>query len=506
MRPVALGLLVVALACGGPLVTGLAAAAQTGSPKASAEAGFESFFAAYNDLLHKERFDAILEMTRQQRVPSSNHFGRSIIAVMQASAMIGLGREAEALKLVAEARRLQPTSPEPDRIFFVSALVMDRMDVAAEPLDRLIARFPDVVRELEWDYVRVFLRNEPEGADRKNEDRRIALAQMGFGGDTIRGNYMAENGVTLLMKRGDAEGARDLLPYVRQIDSVENMLIQKRYAALWPDLEQLAGPNLRRIADASVASATKRYREEPGDTERLKDLAGALRDAGRYSEAIALLDKLPKTPAEMGRADEDMAWAVNYVALALHRLGREDEADRLFAALNDAPAPEGAKASRISMKINRLGLLVDDGRFDRAAQLLNFTEEAAKTGANDYGRQVVRRLKYCTMIGLGRTKEAEVVRAELIAHSDHAPGVTLEGLLCAGDLEAAEKLALATLPKKDWFPEYFVRELQSKPLESSDPSIWRARWRELRARPAIAREFERLGRDLPQSLALLPGG
>ena len=500
MRPVAFGLAALVLSAsvssGQAPVHAAAAPLESNTPQAN----FEAFFAAYNELLHAKQYDAIREMTRMQRVPSNNYEARAMVAVMNASALIGLGRTEEAEELINDAKRLAPNSPEPSRILWLSMLVIQRFDFAADAFDRLLSKFPDVVRKLEWDHVRHLLRNQPNGQDRRNADRRIALAQIGFGGDTDRGHYLAENAVDLLVKRGDFRRAADLLPHVKQVDSIENILIQKRFSPLWPHLERLVGANLNDFAEVSLAPAAQRYRKSPGDTEALNDYLRALHNAARFRDAIALLAKLPKTSIEMAGADEDMGWAVNYVALALHRTGRADEADRLFALLNDAPIQNGRR--RISMKINRLELLVSDGRFDKALPLLDVTEQSAKTEGNKYAQQVVRRLKYCTLVGVGRRDEAAILLAELMTHTDDAPAATIEALLCAGDLDGAEQLTLATLTNKDWFPERFVRQLQAKPLSSTDPSIWQARWKDLRARPAIARAFDRLGRDMPEALLL----
>src|SRR5205085_174392 len=80
----------------------------------------------------------------------------------------------------------------------------------------------------------------------------------------------------------------------------------------------------------------------------------------------------PDSSAAMSSADEQMGWAVNNVALAMHQAGRGADADALFALLNEAPAENAGW--RVSMIINRLELLVSDGKFDEAARLLDTTE------------------------------------------------------------------------------------------------------------------------------------
>src|SRR6185369_13356802 len=157
---------------------------------------------------------------------------------------------------------------------------------------------------------------------------------------------------------------------------------------------------------------------------------------------------------------------------------------------------------RVSMKINRLELLVEDGKFEKALPLI---EPTAKTEGSPYADQLVRRLRYCTLSSLGRKDEAAKYLPDLMKHAADAPGPTIDGLLCGGDLDKAEQVALDTLGSKDkaaGFEKDFIRRLQAHRLTSDDPSVWQGRWQELRAKPAIKQAFDRLGRDLPPEFLL----
>ena len=429
-----------------------------------------------------------------------NPQGKAIVDAMRAAALLGLKRDSEARQLITEADQLAPELPDSTRIVFIGGVVSDRMDFAADALDRLIARAPDVVRDIEWDYLRYFLAHAEKDDPKRNDGRRVALARIGYGGETPQGYYLASAAVDVLVRRGDFTGAEDFLPSVREPTSIENMLIDRRYAPLWSKLEQLVGPHLQKPRDASVAAAQEAYTEAPDDHERLKNLLNALREAGRLKEAIALRSKLPRGQAEMAKADEQMGWAVNNLAYALHAAGQIDGADGLFASLNDAPIPNGDWL--INMKINRLELLVQDGKFKRALPLI---EPTAKTEGTPYADQLTRRLRYCTLTRLRRTQEAAQSLPDLMAHAKDAPSATIGGLLCAGQVDKAEELALASLKEPDEkkrleFEKDFLRNLQPQPLTADDPSVWDEGWHQLRQRPAIAAEFNRLGRDMPENL------
>lgn len=418
---------------------------------------------------------------------------RAVLQAMRAAALLGLKRNAEADKLVAEVHSLQPRDSFATEMIFLGGLVAERYDVSAIALDDFIARYPDALREVEKSYVYLTLRKAPAGA--QNEDRKIALAHISYGGE--KGDWLASEAAGILLKRGDVAGAVDLLKDIDEPTLVEDMLIDRRYAPLWPRLEEIAGPHLQKVRARLVADAQRAHDLAPDDHEKLADLANALRHSGRLDDAVALRSYIPSTGAEMAKADEQMGWLVNNVSYALRASGRGDEADRLFELLNNASMP--AETWRVSMKINRLEFLVSDGKFDRALPLI---EPTAKAQGSPYADQLVRRLRYCTLSGLGRKDDAAKYLKDLLAYAKDAPGPTIDALLCAGNVDEAERLALATLRKNDDFDDDFVRQMQQHPLSSDDASVWQGRWAELRKRPSMAKEFERLGRDMPA--AFLP--
>lgn len=461
----------------------------------SAEDQTETLIRQYFEQLHDDRFKEALKTIDRIRVDEDNNEGKALLAAMRGSALSGLKRDAEAKRQFAEAERLDPNSAAVGKMALTTSLAVKRFDIAADYFDQLIARSPDIVREISPETVWYFLRNEPKGQEQRSEDRRVALARLGYGGE--EGDYLTGEAVEILVKRGDVAGANELLPYIDDPMQIENLLIQKRLSGLWPRLEAIAGPRLEKVRAASAATAERAYAAAPDDHEKLQNLVNALRRSGRFSDAVAFRSKLPATREAMAKADDQLGWAVNNVALALGEVGRADEADQLFAMLNDVPMENGGW--RVNMKINRLELLVSDGRFEAALPLLAATEASAKADGNEYAQQLVRRMGYCIMSGLGRKDEAARLLPEMIKHAKDAPGPTIDGLVCAGELDQAEKLALESLQKPE-FESDFLRSLQARPLTSDDPSVWAQGWRELRARPAIAREFERLGRDMPEIL------
>ena len=489
-------LIAISAPANSPPPTSSAAAEQ---PVAAEASDGETLLSHYMDQLYGRRFDEALATAKKLSPDKTNRQAMAIVSAMRAGALLGLNQDSQSLKLFREADSGAPQLEFISVVQFISGLVTDKPAVALEAIDRMIARFPDTLRSLDAETVFYVLRKKPKDQQQRNDDRTVGLAQLGFGGDD--GDFLTADAVEILIKRGDLAGATDLLQYIDEPRVIEDLLTRRRFSVIWPKVEAMAGPHLENVRNSVVEKAQRAYEAAPTDTRKLSDLANALRHAGRLDAAIALRAKLPATPAGMAAADEHMGWAVNYVALALHSAGRSDEADKLFALLNDAPMKGGSW--RVSMKINRLELLVADGKFSQALPLLDVTEASAKDGGNDYARQLVRRLRYCALSGLGKADEAAKLLPDIMKRAEDARAATIDGLVCAAKFDEAEKLALTSLASSD-FESSFVRSLQHTPLTDDDPSVWSQGWQELRKRPAIAKEFERLGRDMPPALTPPP--
>ena len=460
----------------------------------------KAMIGAYYEDLFAQRFDAAFSDIKGLEADSSNLQGQAVLAAMRASALLGMKRETEARDLIAQIDQLSPKEGTARSVLFQGALLSDHMDVAADSIDVLIARFPNAARDLDWNLVRDFLDREPKGQDQKYEDRLVALARINYGGDTEVGHGRARDAAYVLANRSDFKGAAEFLPKVDDPQMFESLLVQKRYSELWPKLEEVGGKHLTNVRAEALASSERDYEAAPDDIEKLQVYLAALLHSGRLDDAITLRSKLPATSEGFAKVDEHMGWIADEIATALYSAGRGDEGDELYAMLN---APQRTDAGwRVSMIINRLNRLVAAGKFQKAATLLETTKE---TEGSAYGRQLIRQLSYCVLRKTGKEDEAAKLLPDMLSHSNDAFGPTLDGLLCAGDVDGAEQLALRALNTSDTvaregFEKEFVWAMQPVPLTDDVPTVWTKSWRDLRRRPAIAAAYERLGRDLPAGL------
>lgn len=414
--------------------------------------------------------------------PVIGSFGKWLRSVTEA----GQGRNAAAEALLTAQPNTDPAPPELQQAALPAFLIIGREDLAARLLDRLVSRGPDMVRKLPPEWVMPIVRWR-EGPRTERENRMIALSEIGYLGE--RGDWIANEAIGYLLARGDTARAISLLRFIDEPASVEDMLVIRRYESLWPAIAAQAGPGLAKSRESSVRAAEAARAEDSDNSERLVELVSAYRQARRLDDALALRNVLPADTAAMARIDEHTGWAINELALALYDAGRGDEGDALFAALNNGVP---ANPWRVGMFINRVEKLVQAGKFADALPLIAVAEKEPK---NAYAEQLLRRLRYCATARTGQAAEAAKLRSAMMAHVKDAPAPTIEGLLCTGEVDEAEKIALSKL-NDELFQDQFVRNLQKVPLSAGDASVWGG-WGLLRARPAMATAFARLGRDLP---------
>jgi hypothetical protein len=83
---------------------------------------------------------------------------------------------------------------------FSAGALTGRADEAAAGLDRLLARFPADLKEVDEWMVWQLLREQPEGSSVPADNRRIALVRAGFGEEN--GDRLTTSAIAILLKRG----------------------------------------------------------------------------------------------------------------------------------------------------------------------------------------------------------------------------------------------------------------------------------------------------------------
>lgn len=407
---------------------------------------------------------------------------------MRGIANVKRTKPADARRDFATAHALDPVSHVPARLKFLSGLWFDNIEFSSEGLDELIAVAPDSTRELEPDLVYAYLRQNKTA---HAEDQQIALADLGYQG--IRGQDMTREGIKILLARGQTQRAAEMLKHLKDVQIAQMMMIDRAYAPLWPAVEASSGDRMASVGQKQLEEIDRELEEKPDEIPVRTMRIEAYSNLNRYSDAIAAGADFATTATALKEVDQDGSWLINAHALALNKAGRRDEAQARFVALIEARPDE---LWVINLVINRLELLVANRNFDKAMALLPDTERQVSTKGSGYAKQLVRRLKICALAGMGKLPDAVALVPELEKNTNDAEGATVEGLMCAGKIEAAKALAIKILDDKDSHGEALA-SMQHGPLATSDPSLWDGYWLDLRKDPLVEAAFQRAGRDLP---------
>ena len=124
--------------------------------------------------------------------------------------------------------------------------------------------------------------------------------------------------ITQLVDRDRLDDAKPIIDKVLSPVVLVRMAIDRRFEAIWPQLEARLGPSAD-TADAKYLAATKaRFDKNPKSLIARLGYAEALNIASREPEAIAIAD-VAKTPAELAALSNREIWLVNLHATSAGR-------------------------------------------------------------------------------------------------------------------------------------------------------------------------------------------
>lgn len=248
------------------------------------------------------------------------------------------------------------------------------------------------------------------------------------------------------------------------------LLADTRLSFLWAPLEAWAGQDLTGLRDAAVTVTQRAWQagtpirapDSPVQgigrprTRALVQYADALRRAGRFTDAVALLEAERARMPLKGNWDR-LEWAAVSSMLATSIGGAGDRA-RELVLLRESDETLGDSPYRLNLRISLAARLAEAARYDEALALSESTRAAFLLGAK--GTEPVPGavlqfdwVKACALHGLGRAGEAAAVMAGIAvaAQPEHrrlAPprnrDVEERGYLCARD-----DAALASLWTRD---------------------------------------------------------
>lgn len=383
---------------------------------------------------------------------------------------------------------------------YTISLIGGEAGLAGEVFDDMLVYAPANVQAMDFDMLRPAI--VPESGDRSEamKSRIIRLAELDY--DDGRVGWFYSMAAHTLLERGDLQRALGFALRAENATSIQSMLMDRDYEPIWEALETRYRGQLQTLWDADLEE-TRRLFESGEHRDSRAQYFGALLESGRYEEVLALGEVIVPAPdAYAAIADHDVAWTVNDMAIALGRLGREDEAHALMTALVEAHKDKEESGWIVSMAINLVEILIEDGAFDQAAAYVDIADVSARENGNDYARQLVTRQRFCILSRTGAAEETvAAAREAMMAAADDALLATAESLLCAGERAAAAELLILALGQERWRSQAII-ELQPIELDRADPSDWDVALHGLRQRAAVEEAYMAVARDLPEDFVL----
>ena len=294
----------------------------------------------------------------------------------------------------------------------------------------------------------------------------------------------------LLLENNDLQRAQQVVSLVNNPYDIIAMRADLRYRPLLKS--KYFDSNAERAAHRQIEALQAAVGVQPRSLALVLTWADALVRSRRNAEAITAIDQAENRIAQSAagtRAYDDLdanySWILNTKANALRNLGRFDEAvDELQKAVE---LPHSV--DKVSQPINLAELLCGLNRPDEAVKRLPPLESASAYGkAQFYLVQLT--------VALERNDRAEVDRTlmYLREHRDDAPDALQEALLRAGELAEAQQMLLERLADPELRTATLVglQTYFERPRPPNDAE-WRARELKLGENPAVRAEILKVG-------------
>lgn len=313
---------------------------------------------------------------------------------------------------------------------------------------------------------------------------------------------IAEFAVLPALQAGKRDVALRLIDEVSDPDHYYPLLIDRRYAALWPEIDKRVGLHQGRVATDFVSFSKAELAAEPKNRWAFGDVVRSLVVAGRNREAIAVYKLMPKDPQSIASYQPGDAWAINAVVAALDREGRRQEADEAFNLL--ASVSLEANPWMLTLLNHRTARLSDQGRWVDAMSAAKDSQAWAERYGIPFDQLTAATNMVCIAPHVPGGREVDRANALIVLNEIKFPLAAAIGALCRGDKVAAKAYTLAALKDED-NRGMVLSSLQPQgasklPLKtmSAVPDLGEF----VRSDPELTAEFNRYGRFLPVELQL----
>lgn len=422
---------------------------------------------------------------------------RGFVQYLRSGLLLLQGQNGEAIEAVEESIRLLRGYSGP---LIAAASIYgynNRPDVGTDYLLRASQVDPVSVRMLDDYEVDNLLRRlhamHDERRVRALSDRLLAINWVGRRFDSQ--SRLASEAIERRIDEGDVTGARALISKLLLPDHSRNLLIDRRYAEIWSDVEKWAGPRFEKQWPIYLSESRERW-SVTRDALTLADYVNALAAAGH--DQTLLREALPVFARTLDRdRDADLVFVVTPVAGALARESRWDEVEQLFEKAA-AAWPLGSDENALNVAANRARYLLYADRPSEALKQMDAAiADARKWGTvNADAIAAMHHYRACMLHELGRTTEAAASIA--LAASIEAADDVAALHVCTDNAEQARGTLLNALQVEEKRDNViaFMQPPSQPPLPSDYGRKQRDAADALRRDPELIRAVERYGRIL----------
>ena len=425
------------------------------------------------------------------------------VEAIRADALHGLHRDAEAILAAAKAIVLLP-----DRLGPLTFFIVDRQSDAghiadaAATLIQLARRDPEAARSVNSSFLSGLAQRLEDGGNRKIE-RQLAAAFLwiDFRGENrfLGLPWLQLDGMIGLAEAGHLDEARAMLASVPDTEVIVRIAIDRRFEAIWRDIDAALGPGLAKANNSYVKAARRDLDDDPDNEVKRHAYLVTLLQTGRAREASVFGSAFFNDPSAL---EGITASGIDFVDTHAYALADAGQIDAALARYRSVNALELSNHPQIvETLIGAAQLEVTVGRYQQAMDSIERFERLP--GEQDsFGTGWSLEVRACALHRLGRQMDADAAMDRLAARPNENRSAFLDGLLCLGRFEQAEQVVLARLGDESRRADMMYR-LQPLPFAvfaGRRDKAMSAATAVLAARPKVAAAINLYGRLLPLPL------
>lgn len=310
---------------------------------------------------------------------------------------------------------------------------------------------------------------------------------------------VAYRAIGAALRADDLALASRMFATVEEPESYLDMLIDREYEPLWPHIAKEAGPHLRAVIGHYAAKTDADRAANPGDAADRKTAARAKLLAGDYAGVVDLASGIDQSDKGLAKIGEDDAWLLNTEVMALDRLDRRAEADRIFDGMARL-SPKG-RGWLVNFVINRADRLVGVGRWAEALPAAELAVKVAETQGSPYAKEVAAADRYCAAIKADPARDLAVWWQEIDANWKENIGAAVQAAQCKGDPATAIRYLREGLRDED-NRHTVLLALQPRAADfyRDEGNMFEEPRKYLEQAPDLKALYEQYGRDLPDGL------